>query len=72
MATPRTLRSDWVHFSEWCKQQDLVALPAERATVAAYIAYMADRGYKVATIERRLLGISMRHQKAGQPDPTKA
>lgn len=40
-ATRCALSSDWAYFSEWCKQQQLVELPAEPMTVAAYIADMA-------------------------------
>ncbi len=70
-ATRRALHSDWVHFSEWCKEKQEESFPAKPETVAAYIADMADRGYKVATIERRLSSISKRHSTSGAPNPAK-
>lgn len=70
-ATRRALETDWKHFTAWCEQHGVVSLPAEPATVAAYIADMADGGYKLATIERRLSSIGKRHSTSGQPNPTK-
>ncbi len=70
--TRAALARAWSHFSTWCEQHGLASLPAEPATVAAYIADMASSGaYKVATIEQRLWAISKRHQGAHLSDPTK-
>jgi len=62
----------WSHFSTWCEARALTCLPAEPATVAAYVAALASSGdYKVATIEQRLWAISKRHQGAHLLNPTK-
>lgn len=70
---PRTLaayRSDLEHFASWCSARDLSPLPATPATVADYVAEMADT-YKPSTIGRRLAGISVAHQLAGHESPTR-
>ncbi len=48
--TRRALAAGWAAFSTWCKQQGLASLPAEPATVAAYLAALADAGLSVATM----------------------
>lgn len=69
-ATRAAYRSDWQHFSTWCEAHGARPLPAEVATVAAYLAECADR-YKLATIERRLVSISKAHRLASAPNPAK-
>jgi site-specific recombinase XerD len=44
-------------------------LPADPATLADYIADMADRGYKPSTINRRCSGIARAHRLAQLPTP---
>jgi hypothetical protein len=41
-ATLRAYRSDWEDFTTWCTTVGLTALPASPATVAAYVADLAD------------------------------
>lgn len=62
--------SDLAHFAAWCADQHLASLPATSATVARYLAALAQAGYKVATLERRLAAISSAHQSAGHDTPT--
>jgi integrase len=71
-STWRAYRSDWVHFHEWCRAQGREALPAEPATVAAYLVFMADVARaRVSTIQRRVSAISQAHRAAGaEPPPT--
>jgi integrase len=71
-STWRAYRSDWGHFLAWCQEQGLPALPAEPATVAAYLVFMADAaGARVSTIQRRLSAIAQAHRAAGaEPPPT--
>jgi integrase len=45
-------------------------LPASDETVAAYLAELADRGARAATIARRLVVISQAHKAADLPSPT--
>lgn len=68
--TRRAYAADWAHFSTWCQQQGLASLPADVATVAAYLLDLAAT-MKIATIERRLTSISKAHRLASAPNPTK-
>jgi integrase len=63
--TKRAYTLDWEHFTSWCDQAGAVPVPAEPETVAAYVAQLADAGYAVATISRRLASISQAHKLAG-------
>jgi integrase len=64
-------RSDWQAFTSWCDSRQLVALPAEGATIALYITDLSAR-CKVSTITRHLATISQAHQQAGHATPTTA
>lgn len=68
--TRRAYRADLHHFASWCEQHGVTALPASPETVAAYIASLADVGYKTSTIARRLAAISTIHQAHGYDSPT--
>ena len=57
-------------FREWCTARDLTALPADVTTVARYVAAM-EATLAVSTIRRRLASISVHHQAAGHPTPTR-
>jgi hypothetical protein len=46
-----------------------IALPATPATVAAYLAALADLGLKVSTISRRATVIAYAHKLAGFEPP---
>jgi site-specific recombinase XerD len=62
--TLKAYRTDWAHFSEWCRTHQLEPLPAGPRTVALYLTDLA-RTHKVSTLYRRLSGISQAHQAAG-------
>src|SRR5215207_9459168 len=68
--TRAAYRSDWAHFLAWCETHGASPLPADVATVAAYLAECAD-SFKLSTIERRLVSISKAHQLASAPNPAK-
>jgi site-specific recombinase XerD len=75
-ATLRAYRSDWADFVCWCDQVGLDALPASLATVAGYVAELADppddrAPRRVSTIERRLAAIGEGHKVAGHPNPAR-
>lgn len=70
--TRRAYKADWSDFSTWCAAVDLEILPAEPATVARYLAQLADGGKKAATIQRRLAAIRAVHKAAGHEPPTNA
>lgn len=76
-ATLRAYRSDWADFTIWCGQEGFDPLPASPATVAAYVAELADPPddrppRAVSTIERRLAAIGEGHKVAGHPNPASA
>ena len=65
-ATLRAYRADWEDFTAWCRPRGAVALPAEPATVAAYLASMAVTHAR-ATLRRRLAAIGRAHRMKGLP-----
>lgn len=67
--TRRAYRSDWAAFTSWCDIYGAVSLPCLPEVLALYITEMADRGRKVATIERALVAISQAHKTAGHQSP---
>ena len=67
--TQRAYKADWRHFEEWCDAANLVPLPAEPSTVAAYVDALAAT-HKAATIQRRLVSIKKAHRGAGLEVPT--
>src|SRR5689334_16350104 len=66
--TLRAYRSDWAHFTAWCTEQRLAALPSSPSTLALYLTDLAKTA-KPATLERRLSAIAQAHRLAGQPVP---
>jgi len=69
---PRTLaayRSDWADFARWCATRRCRALPADPATIVAYIDDLAT-SRRVATVKRRLAAIRAAHLDAGHRAPT--
>jgi site-specific recombinase XerD len=68
-ATRRAYRADIRRFSTWCETVGAIALPATPATVAAYLAALANRRLKVSTISRRAAAIAYAHKLAGFEPP---
>ena len=68
-ATRRAYRADIRHFTTWCESVGAIALPATPATIAAYLAALADSGLKVSTISRRAAAIAYAHKLAGFEPP---
>jgi len=67
-STLRAYRSDWDHFTGWCRQHTLCSLPARPETIALYLTALAAT-HRPATITRRLTAISKAHQIAGHASP---
>jgi integrase len=61
-STRSAYKSDWAHFEAWCASSGLAPLPAVPDTVAAYLADLADSGFKLSTIKRRLSTIGVAHR----------
>jgi site-specific recombinase XerD len=72
-ATRKAYVSDWRAFEGWCADRGVEALPASPASVAAFLAAMAERGLRPATIARRCAAVRHYHRLAGvDPLPTDA
>jgi site-specific recombinase XerD len=71
-ATRRAYAADLAHFTTWCEASSESALPATPIAVARYLSHLADGGWKVATIERRVAAIRSAHKAAGLEPPTNA
>ena len=65
-STLRTYQSDWRDFSAWCERQGLNEFPADPATVALYLAALAE-DHKPATLARRLTSIARAPRPPGFP-----
>lgn len=61
----------WPDFLEFCADHSVESLPAQSATVAAYLTWLA-RGQQVSTIQVKLAAIQHFHALAYAPDPTAA
>lgn len=57
-------------FFAFCSGLRVPALPADAATVTAYIAHMSDSGKSSSTIRQALAAISAMHRRANEADPT--
>jgi site-specific recombinase XerD len=70
MSTRDSYRRDMLDFAAWCASVAKSALPATAETVAVYIATLAKRGLRPATIKRRLAAIGYAHRFVGEEPPT--
>ncbi|HEY0746570.1 MAG TPA: tyrosine-type recombinase/integrase [Steroidobacteraceae bacterium] len=68
-STWRAYESDWRLFMAWCAGVGCVALPAEAATVALFLASQAKLGIAPATLSRRLAAIRLMHLGARVASP---
>ena len=68
-STRRAYERDWRLFATWCTERGLVAIPAEPATVAAFLAAEADRGFRAVTVGRRAAAIAAAHRAQDHPNP---
>jgi integrase len=59
-ATLRAYKSDWTHYASWCARMGFVPVPAEPATVGAYLASLVDKA--PTTIRRRLAALGKMHR----------
>ena len=74
--TRRAYTREWSAFAAWCASRDVSALPAAPATLAAYIAGLADgtvgtRARKPAGIELALAAIGQKHETSHLTSPRK-
>jgi hypothetical protein len=52
-------RSAFGQFSKWCDERSLASMPASMPTVREYIAWLADEGRTVSTINAYLAAIAL-------------
>lgn len=64
-STRKAYLSDFALFESWCARQGLSSAPTTPATVAVYLAFLAERGRKASTIERALAGIAWAQRARG-------
>ena len=60
-ATLRAYKADWTHYAAWCTLAGFAPVPAEPATVGAYLASLAD-SHAPTTVRRRLSAIGKMHR----------
>ena len=70
--TQRAYKSDWRQFSSWLRRQGFPVTPPDPQTVGLYLAACADgtgriTAMSVASLERRLSGITWHYRQLGQP-----
>jgi integrase len=65
--TARAYESDWRQFASWLRRNGFAETPPEPQTVGLYLAAQAEAGVSVATLERRLCGVSWRYRQFGTP-----
>jgi integrase len=70
--TRRAYQSAWSEFQQWCAARKLSALPATPEALADYLTCLADGGRRVSTIQQKFSAISLAHETADVPNPTKA
>ena len=65
--TNKAYKKDWAHFSSWCRRRGAEALPPSPELIGLYITDCATPplSLSVATIERRLSGLSWHYQQRG-------
>ncbi|OZF42699.1 site-specific integrase [Rhodococcus sp. 14-2470-1a] len=75
--TRKTYDAAWRRFTNWCKSNGHVTLPAHPVTVAAYLVDAADirtetgeRAYAVATFGTWIAAINQQHRTTGHLSPT--
>jgi site-specific recombinase XerD len=71
-ATRKAYGADWRHFTTWSQAVQQIALPANPAAIAAYLAHLADHGRGSSTISRRLAAIGYAHKLKGLDNPANA
>ena len=68
--TRRNYQRATTAFAEWCGARGLTAMPATPQTVADYLADMAGRGWRPATLRATRAAVANAHRQAGREDPT--
>jgi site-specific recombinase XerD len=67
--TQRAYSCDIAHFEDFCEFAGLCPLPATPKIVRDYLSDLADAGYRMSTLERRMASISQWHKLSGYKSP---
>ena len=70
--TRRSYASAWRSFEAWANGNGLTIAPASGDSVALYLASLASRGRKAATVSRALTAIVQHHRDRNLPSPADA
>lgn len=70
--TRRSYATAWSQWLEWSAAHGASPCPAEPAAVALWLAQLADRGAKPATVKVRLAGVAAAHRDRGHSLDVKA
>lgn len=65
--TARAYDSDWRRFASWLRRNGFSETPPDPQTVGLWLAAEAEAGVSVATLDRRLCGLSWRYRQMGAP-----
>jgi site-specific recombinase XerD len=71
-ATRRAYAQQWAAFAAYCVAADVAAMPAHPATVADYLATLADKGCATSTAQLVRSAIGYMHKSQGVASPTTA
>ena len=69
--TVRALKSDLAVFADWCHERGLTAVPAKAATLAAFVADMAE-ARAPATVRRYVASVAAVHRALGGGQPARS
>lgn len=68
-ATRRAYLTDTRRFTTWCEVRGLTSVPTTAETLANYLSWLATEGFRVASIERNLVAVSVAHRRLGLDSP---
>lgn len=68
-STRRAYATDWRQWEAWTRGRGLDALPADPASVAAYLTTCADNGASPSSVARAAAAITHRHRSSGHQTP---
>lgn len=68
--TVRGYATDWRAWCAWAEANGHPVMPADDTGIARWLTSMADSGYKVGTMSRKLSAVRFAHRTHGAPDAT--
>ena len=71
-STRRAYKKDIDQYKEWCKNNNVEAIPASSRVLSAFLTVLADSGLRVSTIERKRAAIASEHENLGLDNPNKS